>query len=207
MYISNCFSTSIYSSYEDGTGSIGCSCSWIGDTGEKPYLAVVVFFRGGDRPRSDSPRARPFDRPFTNGCSVHDESFEFERLWLWLWLCSCAWPLYSAYGERTAPCNCPFALISDKLCRWPFAFMGDDVWPFEYDEYCDGERSWPWACDVGAMGSAYVDAIDNTQAVVPLRRVLTRCMQWVSGLYRVLKRFEMVQTGVQSVETVTDTSE
>jgi len=87
----------------------------MGDTGEKPYFAAAAFFRGGDRPRSDSPRGRPFDLalpfPFTNGFSVHDESLELERL-CW-WLCSA--------------CNCPFALMSDRWCRWPWplALCGD----------------------------------------------------------------------------------
>lgn len=149
--------------YDEGTGSTG-SDSWMGDTGEKPYLLAAAPLRGGDLPISDSPRDRPLLFPLTNGCRVHDESFELDRWWPWLW--SCAWPLYSAYGERTAPCNCPFALISDRLCWWPRAgpLRGDELLlagPFEYDEYCDCERSWLlWACDVGAMGSAYVDAIN-----------------------------------------------
>lgn len=63
--------------YDDNTGRMGCSDSWMGETGEKPYLAAA-FFRGGDRPISASPRDRPLDLPFTNGCSVHDESFELE---------------------------------------------------------------------------------------------------------------------------------
>jgi hypothetical protein len=67
--------------YDDSTGRMGCSDSWMGETGEKPYLAAA-FFRGGDRPISASPRGRPWDLPLTNGCSVHDESFELERSWL-----------------------------------------------------------------------------------------------------------------------------
>ena len=112
--------------HDDGTGYAG-SDSWIGDTAVKAYLAEPAFLRGGVDPRSESPRDRPLVLPFTKGWSVHTESFEVDRLWLWLWLCSCAWPLYSAYGDRTAPCSCPFPLISDRLCRWPFAFIGDEL--------------------------------------------------------------------------------
>lgn len=109
--------------------------SSMGETGEKPYFVAAAFFRGGDRPRSDSPRGRPFGLtlppplPFTNGFSVHDESLEFE--WLCPWLCWWACMLCSAYGdcECTAPCNClfavPVALMSDGWCRWPLALIGD----------------------------------------------------------------------------------
>lgn len=40
-------------------------------------------------------------------------AWEWERPCPWLW--SCALLLYSAYGERTAPYNCP---LMSGLLRW-----------------------------------------------------------------------------------------
>lgn len=88
--------------------------------------------------------------------------------------CSCAGLLYSAYGERTAPCRCPLPFISERVCRWPWSLAGDEAFtvPFAYDEgsgvYCDDERPWLCVCEVGAIGSAYVDAIRNATFVRPL---------------------------------------
>ena len=152
-------------SYDDGNCTAGAD-SCIGETGEKPYLAAGAFLRGGDRPKSDSPRGRPFGLPFANGFRVHDESFELECVCPWL--CSCVCALYSAYGDRTAPCTCLFPLMSDRWCRWPWSLIGDALLaePFEYVEYCDCERSWLWACEVGATGSAYVDAISYSRTAL-----------------------------------------
>jgi hypothetical protein len=70
--------------YEDGKfGSMG-SVSWIGETGEKPNLLAARCFRGGDRPRSESPRDRPLVLPFAKGWMVHAESVELVRLCPWL---------------------------------------------------------------------------------------------------------------------------
>jgi len=58
-------------SYEETGGGGTCAGdSCIGDTGEKPYFSTAGVFLAGERPRSDSPRARPFGLPFENGFSV-----------------------------------------------------------------------------------------------------------------------------------------
>ena len=64
--------------------------------------------------------------------------------------------------------------MSDRVCRWLWSFAGDEAFTvlFEYEEgsgvYCDDERPWLCVCEVGAIGSAYVDAIRNATFVRPL---------------------------------------
>ena len=146
---------------ETGGGGRCAGDSCIGDTGEKAYPSAAGAFLAGERPRSDSPLCRPFGLPFKKGFSVYVESLEPDLSWPWS--CSRAGLLYSAYGERTAPCNCPFPFMSDRVCRWAWSLAGDDVFIelFAYASgvYCDDERPLLCVCVVGVTGSAYVDAI------------------------------------------------
>jgi hypothetical protein len=79
----------------------------MGDTGEKPYLPTTGVFAAGERPRSDSPLGACFGRALKRGLNAYVALVDAARSW------PCSRPLYSAYGERTAPCNCPFPFISD----------------------------------------------------------------------------------------------
>jgi hypothetical protein len=165
-------------SYEETGGGGACAGdSCMGDTGENPYPPAAGAILAGERPRSDSPLCSPFGLPFQKGFSVCVEPLEPERSCPCPCSCSCAGLLYSAKGERTAPCNCPLAFMSDRVCRWPWSFAGDApfIELFVYVEdsgvYCEDDRPWLCVCEVGAIGSAYVDAICQ-------RRVRSSAVRW-----------------------------